>query len=93
VAWFDVEIDEVVDKAAGEIVLDEVDDNSVTDVDELDIRVTSFGLVDGLIDLLIVRDSLSKVSCCFFRILAGIVGRRGLHFQDVAHNQFFVVAF
>jgi len=88
-----VKIDEVVDEPAGEIVLDEVDDNLVADVDELDIRVTSFGLVDGLVDLFIVRDSLSKVSCCFFGILAGIVGGRGLHFQDVAHNQLFIVAF
>ena len=72
-AWFDVKIDQVIDEATGEIILDEIDDDLVTDVDELNISITLFGFVDSLVHFLVIRDSLPEISGRFFRILAFIV--------------------
>ena len=72
--WFNVKVDKIVHKATREVVLDEVDDDLVADVDELHVSITSFGFVNRLIDLFIIRNSLAEVSCRCFRILALIIG-------------------
>lgn len=66
-----------------------VDYDLRADVDEFDIG--QIRLRKGLIHLLVVPNPIPEVSRRLLRILADIIRRSGLHFQDIAHNQIFVI--
>lgn len=89
----DVEIGQVVDETGLKVVLDEVDDDSIADVDDLHVGEVTLGLVNCLVDLLVVPDAVAKVFSGFLWVLTDVVGRCGLHFEDVGHDEVFVVAF
>ena len=86
-----MEIGEVVDETRLEIVLGHVDDNSSADVDDFDIGKMSLGLVNGLIDFLVISNTISEVFGRLFWILSDVVWRCGLDFEDVGHDQVFIV--
>lgn len=76
-----------------EVVLDLVDNHLLAHIDQLDVCEIALILVDRLVDLLVVSDAVSEVRCSYFWVLSYVVWRRGLDFQNVAHNQILVVAF
>lgn len=92
-ARLDVKIDQVIDKTTGKIILDEIDDDLVAHVDELNVSIALFGLVDGLIYFFIIRDPLPEIPGRFFGILTFVIRRGCLYFQDVAHDQLLIVTF
>lgn len=90
---FYVKVHQVVHHTALQVVLNGVDDDLFAHIDQLDVCQIFLVLVDGLIDLLVIADTIPKVLCSFLGILAFIVGRSGLDFQDVGHDQSLIVAF
>lgn len=84
---------DIIDEAAGQIVLDTIDDDLSADVNELDIGIKVFILVKSLIDFFVVADTSHKVFCSFFGVLANVVRGSGLDFTDVVHDQVVVIAF
>ena len=88
-----MEVHEIVDDAALQVVFDLVDDDVFADVDEFDIGQVFFVVSNGLVDLFVVADSVPEILSGHFRVLAFVVGRCGFDFEDVAHDQRFVVAF
>jgi hypothetical protein len=72
--WLDVEVHEVVDNARLEIVLDKIDDDVLADVDELHEGVILLVLlVQRLVDLLVVADTVAKVLGSVLWILPNVV--------------------
>jgi hypothetical protein len=87
-----MEVHQIIHHSTLEIVLDLVDNNLLAHVDQLDVGEVAFVLVNALIHLLIITDSVAKIGCGRFWVLTLIVGRRRLDFQYVGHDQLFVVA-
>jgi hypothetical protein len=88
-----VEVHEVVDDAALEVVLDAVDDDLLADVHDLEEGVLALVavLIEALVDLLIVADAVAEVEGGGVRVLAGVVGAGSLHVADVGHDETLVV--
>lgn len=91
-ARLDVEVLDVVHQAAGEVVLYLVDDDSRTDVDELDVGVRLLIVVDGFVGLFVVANAVAEVHSRQLRVLALIVRRGSLDFEDVVHDEILVIA-
>ena len=88
-----MEVHEVIDDSALEVVFDLVDDDLSTDVDQLDVCKILLILVDGLVHLLVFLDPVAEVSTCDFRVLALVVWGCGLYFHDIRHDDVVIVAF
>lgn len=84
-----MEVHEVVDDSALEVVFDLVDDDLLAHIDQLHVCQVLLVLVDGLVDLLIVPYPVPKVQRSRFWILTLIIGRRCLDFHDVCHDGLF----
>lgn len=66
-----------------------VDHDLRADVDKFDVGQIRFRKC--LVHLLVVPNPVSKVPRRLFRILADVIRRSGLHFQDITHDQIFVI--
>lgn len=89
-----MQVHEIIDNSTLEVVLDAVDDDLFADIHELEVGVFVLIAVtiDGLVDLLVHLDTITKVLGGFFWILAAIVGAGGLDISDVGHDEILVVA-
>ena len=87
-----MEIHEVVDDSALQVVLYLVDDDLLAHIDQFHICQVLFILIDCLVHLFIIPYPVAKVHCSCFWILAYIVGRCGLDLQDVCHDGLFGIA-
>lgn len=88
-----MQVHKVIDYATLEVVLDLVDDDLLTNVDQFHVCKIALVLVDGLIDLLVVSNAVSEIRCGGFWVLSYVVRRRSLDLEDVAHDQVLIVAF
>ena len=88
-----MEIHEIVDDAALQVVFDLVDDHLATDIDQLDIGEMLLILIDCLVNLLIFPDPVEEIATRVFRILPLVIRRRGFHLHDVCHYDIFIVTF
>ena len=88
-----MQVHEIVNYAALQIVLDLVDDDMLADVDEFDIGQVFFVVADCLVDFFVVADAIPEILGSHFGILAFVVGGCGFDFEDVAHDQSLVVTF
>ena len=89
----DVEVHEVVNHPTLQVVLDAIDNDLLADVHDLQIGQMALVLINGLVHLLVIPDALYEVRRSTFRVLALVVGGRGLDLEDVAHDQGLVVTF
>lgn len=87
-----MKVHEVIHNAALQVVFYLVDDDLLADIYELYIRQVFLVLIDCLVDFFIVPDPIAKVLSGNFGILPFVVGRGSLDFQDIAHDQVFIVA-
>ena len=88
-----MEVHEVVDDSALQVVLDLVDYDSASHIDQLDICKVLLILIDCLVHLLVLLNAIAKVPARFFWILPHVVRRCGLNLHDVGHDDVFGVAF
>lgn len=87
-----MKVHQIVDHSALKVVSYLVDDDLSSHVDQLHICEILLVFVNGLIDLLVVADSISKIPRGSIGVLTFVIGRGGLDLQDVAHDDVFVVA-
>ena len=83
---------EVTDPAL-QIIPDTVQDDATTDVDEFDVGEAILRLVDGLVDLFVVANSITKVLDGHVGVQALVVGAGGLDLEDIGMDDLFIVAF
>lgn len=88
-----MEVLDVVNQTTGQVILDLVNDDGRPNVDKLDVGILLLVFIDSLVDLLVVADTVSKILSSKLWILAHVIGRSGLDFEDVVHDDVFVVAF
>jgi hypothetical protein len=88
-----VEVHQVVYHTTLQVVLNLIDDDLLPHVDQLDVGEVPLILVDCLIDLFVVADTVAEIGSRLLWVLAHVVRRSRLHFQNVGHDQVFVVAF
>jgi hypothetical protein len=88
-----MEIHKEVDNTALQVILDLVDDDLMSDVDQLDVGQVSFVFVNGFVHLFVVSDSVSEVLCSGFWVLPSVVRGCGLNFENIAHDDVFIIAF
>lgn len=86
-----MKVHEVVYHTTLDVILDLVDDDVLADIDKLDIGKVGFVGVDRLVNPLVVADAVAEILSSLFGILANVVGRRCLHFENVAHDEILVV--
>ena len=88
-----MKVHQVVHHSAFEVVLDPVDDDPSSDVDDLDVGEVRLVLrVERLIHLFVVPDAIAKVLGRFLRVLPLVVWRRGLDLEDVGHDEGLIIA-
>ena len=75
-----MEVHEIVDYAALEIVFDCVDDHLLTDIDHLDVRQVLFVFIDCFVDFFVIPDSVTEILRCSFRILTLVIRTCSLDF-------------
>lgn len=90
--WLDVEIHQIVDNTTLEIVLDTVDDTLLADIHKLQICQVILRLVNSLVDLLIIGDTVTEILCSLLGVHSDVVWGGCLDFQDIAHDKVLVVA-
>lgn len=90
-----MQIHEVVDNAALEIILDAIDDDLLAHVHELEVCVFILVAVgiESLVNFLVHLDSFAEVLGCLFGILTLVVRACGLNVTDIGHDELLVVAF
>lgn len=93
VSRLNVQVHQVVNYSALEIILYPVDDDLAANIDNLAVCHVRLILIYRFIHPLIHRDTLSEILCRLLRILPLVVRRRKLHVFDIRHDQLFVVAF
>ena len=91
-ARLDVQVHEVVDHAALQVILYPVDDDLAADVDDLAVRHVALILVQRLVHPFIHPYPLPEILGRLFRILTLVVGTRGLDFEDIAHDDVLFIA-
>lgn len=87
----DVNILDVVDQTAGQVIFDLVDDDGRSHVDELDVGVLLLIFVDGFVHLLVVANAVAEIKGSDLRILTLVVRGGRLDFLDVSHDEIFVI--
>jgi len=87
-----VQVHEVVDHTTLQIVLDPIDDDLLANIHDLQVGQIVLLLVDGLVNLLVIANALSKVLDSRLGILTLVIGGCSLDFEDVAHDDVLVVA-
>lgn len=104
----DVEVGQEVHQPGLQVVLDAVDDDLVAEVRHFDVGELFLGLVDGLVHLLVHFDAVPEILGRLFGVLSApmsaetakligfvpdVIWRSGLHFENVCHDEVFIVAF
>jgi len=89
----DMQIHQIVHNPTLQVILNRIDDNLLAHIHNLQIRKIILVLINRLVHLFVVANTVSEILCSLLRILANIVGRRGLDFENIAHDQLFIVAF
>ena len=84
-----MKVHQVVDNSALQVILNLVDDDLLSNIDQLHVCQVLFILIDRLVNLLIIPYPVPKVQCSRFWILACIVGRCGLDLHDICHDGLF----
>ena len=87
-----MEVLNVVNETAREIVFYLVDNDLGPDVDEPDIGKVTLVITNRLVSFLVVVDPIHKVARGNFGVLALVIRRVGLDLADVVHDEFFVAA-
>lgn len=82
----------VVDEPAGEKVLDLIDDHSRANVDQLDVCVILFAVINRFVGSFVVADASAEVVSSSLGIETLVIRRCGLDLADVVHNEILVVA-
>jgi hypothetical protein len=88
-----MQVHQVIHHPTLQIILNAIDDNLFANVHDLQIRNITLVCIDGLINLLIVPDSVSEISSRRLGIQTLIIRGCGLHLENVAHDEILVVAF
>ena len=86
-----MEVLDVVDQSAGEVVFDLIDDYGRANVDELDVGVILLAIINSLINQLVVANAGAEILGSNFGILAPVVRRRRLDLADVVHDDLFII--
>ena len=68
-----------------------IDDNLRSDVDELDKGIVVLVVVEGLVSLLIVADTIHEIAGCNLWVFPKVVRRCGFDLADVIHDQLAIV--
>lgn len=84
---------DVVDQPTGKVILNLINDDGRPDIDEFDVGEVLLVIVNGLIDLLVIANAVTEIESSNFRVLPLVVRRRCLDFQDVVHDQVFVITY
>lgn len=87
-----MEIHEIVDDPALQVVMDLIDDDLTPDVDQLDVRQVLLVLIDGLIDLFVHANAVPKVVGRNLRVLAHVIRTCGLDLTDIGHDERLIIA-
>jgi len=88
-----MQVHEIVNNPTLQVVLNRIDDNLLAHIHNFQVCKIALILIDCLVDLLVVANTLTEILCSRLGILAFVVGGGGLDFEDIAHDQLFVVAF
>lgn len=92
-SWLDVEVHEIVYDPTLQVVLQSIDDDLASNVDNFAVRQIMLVFIKCLVDSFVHSYPLSKVLGCLLRVLPSIVRARRLDFLDVTHDQIFVITF
>ena len=87
----DMEILDVIDQTARQVVLDLVNDHRGADIDQLDVGVMLLILINGFVNLLVVPDASAEIQRSHLGILTLVIRGRGLNFEDVVHDDLFII--
>ena len=72
--------------------MDSIDDALLANVHNLEVCEIVLGVINCLVDLLIVANAVSEILGSLLGVLANVVWRSGLDLKNVAHNEIFIVA-
>jgi hypothetical protein len=87
-----VQVHEIVDHATLQVILNRIDNNLLPDIHNLQIREVILIFINCLVNLLVIANAIAEILRSLLWVLANVVGRGGLDFEDVAHDQLFIVA-
>lgn len=81
----------IVDQTTRQIILDLIDYDRRSNIDQLDISVLLFIIIDRFIGLLIIANAFAEVQRRQLRVLPLIIRRISLDFKDIGHDEIFIV--
>ena len=88
-----MQVHEIVNDAALEVVLNSVDDDLLANVHDFEVRVLIFVsvLVNCLVNLLVITDAVEKVLGSSFRVLTPVVRAGRFDIANVCHDDVLIV--
>lgn len=87
-----MQVHQVVNNPTLQVILDSIDDALFAHVHNLEVCEIVLGVINCLIDLLIIANAVSEILGSLLGVLANVVWRSGLDLKNVAHNEIFIVA-
>ena len=88
----DMQVHQIVDNPTLQVVLNAIDDDLLADIHELQIRKITLGLINCLVNLLVIFDAITEVLSSYLGVQPYVVWRCSLDLQNIAHDQVFIVA-